>query len=78
MISREYFGIGCDVEEINRFCLDRIKDTGFLKKVFTTSELDYCFSFENPAPHLAACFCAKEARGKSAQLGRKDTCRVWV
>ncbi|MFH0966485.1 MAG: holo-ACP synthase [Methanobacteriota archaeon] len=61
MIPHLQTGIGCDIEDIDRFSLDRTKDTRFLKRVFTESELDYCFSFQHPASHLAARFCAKEA-----------------
>ena len=57
--------IGCDIEETGRFRLDRTKDAKFLSRFFTTAELDYCFSFRDPAPHLAARYCAKEAVEKA-------------
>lgn len=55
-------GIGVDIEDISRF-LDYKSpaDSHFLNKIFTGTELDYCFSKENPAPHLAVRFAAKEA-----------------
>jgi holo-[acyl-carrier protein] synthase len=54
-------GIGCDIEEIERFCLDRNSDAAFLQRIFTSPEIEYCYSFQHPAPHLAARFCAREA-----------------
>jgi holo-[acyl-carrier protein] synthase len=65
MALREFLGIGCDVEETGRFHLDRTKDAKFLCRFFTAAELNYCFSFEDPAPHLAARYCAKEAVEKA-------------
>ena len=50
--------LGCDIEEIKRF---ENKSSAFLNRVFTKSELDYCAKFKNPASHLCARFCAKEA-----------------
>ena len=71
MISSPETGVGCDIEEIERFSLDRIKDARFLERVFTHTELDYCFSFQYPAPHLAARFCGKEAVVKAlCSIGR--------
>jgi phosphopantetheine--protein transferase-like protein len=65
-------GIGCDIEETERFCLDRENDNRFLNRIFTFSELDYCFSFQDPSPHLAARFCAKEAIVKAfCSMGEK-------
>ena len=53
-----FFMIGIDIEDISRF---KDKDDSFLNRVFTPLELEYCLSKKNPAPHLAARFCAKEA-----------------
>lgn len=56
------FGIGTDIESIDRFRkLDRVKDNSFLHKIFTKSELEYCFSRGVAAPHLAARYAGKEA-----------------
>jgi holo-[acyl-carrier protein] synthase len=55
-------GIGIDIENIERF--NRITKTDhdlFLKKIYTVRELNYCFSKENAAPHLAVRFSGKEA-----------------
>lgn len=54
--------VGTDIEDISRFCGKTLEgDSKFLYRIFTKSELDYCFSYKNPSPHLAARFCAKEA-----------------
>ena len=59
-------GIGTDIENIERFKkLDRANDCLFLAKIFSMNELNYCFSKENAAPHLAARFAAKEAVTKA-------------
>lgn len=50
--------IGVDIEDIERFCG---KSEEFYKRIFTNSELEYCFKFSKPQSHLAARFCAKEA-----------------
>lgn len=50
--------IGVDIEDISRF---KDKSSGFLQKVFTNAELEYCFKYSKPESHLAARFCAKEA-----------------
>lgn len=56
------FGIGVDIESINRFAgLEHPQDSPFLKKIFTQQELEYCYSKKTPAPHLTARFAGKEA-----------------
>lgn len=50
--------IGVDIENISRF---KDKERAFYERVFTQSEIEYCESKRNPAPHYAARFCAKEA-----------------
>ncbi len=66
--------VGIDIEDINRFekySVDR--NNRFLTKIFTKSEIDYCFSYKAPAKHLAARYCAKEACVKAlTKLGIKD------
>ncbi len=60
------FGIGVDIEDFKRFeKLDTINHSGFLNKIFTKKEIDYCFSKEKPAPHLAVRYTAKEATTKA-------------
>jgi holo-[acyl-carrier protein] synthase len=66
------FGIGVDIEGISRFKkADATHDSSFLNKIFTRTELDYCFSCQTPAQHLAARFAGKEAVIKAlASLNR--------
>lgn len=54
---------GIDLTEVTRFTQDR--NHVFLKKSFSEGELDYCFSYANPAVHLAGMFAAKEAVAKA-------------
>ncbi len=55
-------GVGTDIEGIDRFRnLHHGRHRRFLERIFTPRELKYCFSKKDPAPHLAARFCAKEA-----------------
>ena len=62
MQQTENFGIGTDIESIDRFRkLNLNDDNGFLNKVFTKNELDYCFSKKEPASHLSARYAGKEA-----------------
>jgi len=61
--------VGVDIENIKRFeILQKDEFEGFLSKIFTERELDYCFSKKNPAPHLAVRFCGKEATLKALDI----------
>jgi holo-[acyl-carrier protein] synthase len=55
-------GIGIDIIEIKRIkkSIDRFGDR-FLKKIYTTIELEYCLKKKNKYQHFAARFAAKEA-----------------
>ena len=54
--------VGIDIEDISRFENRTLEsDSKFLERIFTKNELDYCFKNSNPAPHLTARYCAKEA-----------------
>lgn|SRR3989338_2832041 len=56
------FAIGIDLVYIKRFIqYKRKEDRGFLKKIFSSREIQYCFSKQNPSQHLAVRFAAKEA-----------------
>lgn len=56
------FSIGTDIEDISRFDkYAKDKNEPFVQRIFTENEIEYCFSFKNPAPHLAVRFSAKEA-----------------
>lgn len=55
-------GLGIDILEIKRFnSFNKSQNNQFLLNNFNKKELDYCFSFKNPASHLAGIFAAKEA-----------------
>lgn len=54
--------IGCDIEDIERF---EKKSDKFLKRLYTKTELEYCYKDKNSAKHLAVRFCAKEAVKKA-------------
>ncbi len=68
-------GVGTDIERIDRFrVLDADRHRLFLKRIYTNAEQEYCRAFVDPAPHLAARFCAKEAVIKAlASLGEHKT-----
>lgn len=55
-------GIGTDIVEIERLrrAWERTGER-FLAKIFTQGELAYCRAFNDPWPHLAARFAAKES-----------------
>lgn len=57
---KDMFGIGVDIAEIRRFRNLDVKSP-FFNKVFTQQEIDYCLSYSDPTPHLAAIFTGKEA-----------------
>lgn len=59
-------GIGIDIEEITRFSVKKIeRNRTFYKKIFTSNEINYCLKKNNPYPHFASRFCAKEALVKA-------------
>lgn len=70
-ISKGFYGVGVDIERVDRFrTLNTVAERAFLERIFTREERAYCFSKKDPAPHLAARFCAKEAVTKAlASLG---------
>ena len=70
----ETFGIGVDIENIDRFRnLNTINNNSFLNKIFTKNELGYCFSKKNPAQHLAARYAGKEAIIKAlTSIGKRN------
>jgi holo-[acyl-carrier protein] synthase len=56
-------GVGTDIVEIQRIA-DAVNRWGdhFLNRIFTETECDYCMTRHNdPYPHLAARFAAKES-----------------
>ena len=72
-LTPETIGVGVDIENISRFENSNIvKNTSFLERVFTQKELDYCYSNQFPAQHLAARFAGKEAIIKAASGMKKE------
>jgi holo-[acyl-carrier protein] synthase len=63
-------GIGVDIIEIGRIqkSIENLGD-GFLTKIFTPGEIQYCSSKNNAAQHFAARFAAKEAVSKALATG---------
>jgi len=63
-------GIGVDVVEAQRVAraLERFGER-MERRLFTAAELAYCRSFQDPLPHLAARFAAKEAAAKALGTG---------
>ena len=63
------WNIGVDIVEIARFQqLDYQSNKQFYTRVFTPSEIKYCLSFSDPAPHFAANFAGKEAVYKAVSM----------
>jgi len=59
-------GVGIDIVEIKRFKKIPYKiNSKFYKKIFLTSEINYCTKFKNPYEHFAGKFAIKEAVKKS-------------
>jgi holo-[acyl-carrier protein] synthase len=63
-IAPDFIGIGIDIEEIARFKGLGQKDV-FIRSIFTTKEIAYCFMHSKPEIHLAGIFSAKEAVKKA-------------
>ncbi len=63
-------GIGNDIIEIDRI-RQSIERHGqhFINRLFTQREQDYCFKYQDPAPHFAGRFAAKEAIVKAFGTG---------
>lgn len=65
-------GIGVDIADVKRFKqFETDRKHSFLQRVFTPSEIEYCFGEASPAEHLAGRFAGKEAMVKAlAVAGR--------
>jgi holo-[acyl-carrier protein] synthase len=63
-------GLGNDIIEITRM-RKSIERHGlhFLNRLFTQREQDYCYKFQDPVPHFAGRFAAKEALAKALGTG---------
>ncbi len=69
MKKNQILGIGIDIENISRFKnLKLSRENNFLNRIFTISELDYCFSKKNIASSLATKYAGKEAVIKAFSL----------
>ena len=64
------YGVGIDMVEVSRIenALERWGDR-FLRRVFTQSEIEYCYNKARPAARFALRFAAKEAFSKALGLG---------
>ena len=74
MLQIQNLGVGTDIENIGRFKkFISDKNNPFLNHIFTKNELEFCFSKEVVANHLAARFAGKEASIKAlCSLGREN------
>jgi holo-[acyl-carrier protein] synthase len=70
MNNSSILGIGNDIIEIERIRegLDAHGER-FLERILTEKERKYCLSHQDPTPHLAARFSAKEAIVKAFGVG---------
>jgi holo-[acyl-carrier protein] synthase len=63
-------GLGIDIIEVERIRLSHEKfGERFARRILRPSEIEYCLSHRDPAPHLAARFAAKEAISKAFGTG---------
>ena len=63
-------GIGVDVVQVERIAGSLVRfGERMERRLFTEAELAYCRSFQDPLPHLAARFAAKEAAAKALGTG---------
>ncbi|MBR4749360.1 MAG: holo-ACP synthase [Abditibacteriota bacterium] len=63
-------GIGADIEEVDRI-RSRMESEAFLSRCFLPEEVAYAMSRPDPAQHLTARFCAKEAFAKACGSPQK-------
>jgi holo-[acyl-carrier protein] synthase len=61
-------GVGIDLLEIDRLRLALERRPTLADRLFTDAEREYSAGKANPAQHLAARFCAKEAVAKALSL----------
>ena len=65
-------GIGADIIEISRIKKAVIEDSGFVTRLFSDEEIEYCNSKNRGEIHFAARFAAKEAFFKALGTGWRD------
>lgn len=68
----QILGLGTDIVEVNRIEKAINKTSGFLTKVFTAKEIEYCESKPNKYERYAGRFCAKEAISKALGTGVRN------
>jgi holo-[acyl-carrier protein] synthase len=75
---RVILGLGIDICEVDRIArtIER-HGSGFLKRVFTASEIEYCERYRNRFERYAGRFAAKEAAMKALGTGWRGGIR-WV
>lgn len=69
--------LGVDIVEVARF-IEHKKSSSFLKKVFTPKEIKYCFSYSDPAVHLAGHFALKESVSKCLGVNKYPFAEIEV
>ncbi|HSZ24309.1 MAG TPA: holo-ACP synthase [Cytophagaceae bacterium] len=62
-------GIGTDIIEVDRIKKNIEAERGFVEKVYTKNEKEYCESKTNKAEHYAVRYAAKEAFFKALGTG---------
>jgi holo-[acyl-carrier protein] synthase len=78
-LSPSIQGIGVDIVSVSRFVqYESDPKAPFLKKVFFSDELMYCFSYKNPSVHLAGFFALKEAASKALGLEKYPFAEIEV
>ncbi|HKH25493.1 MAG TPA: holo-ACP synthase [Acidimicrobiales bacterium] len=65
----EILGVGVDLCEVERMRRVVARTPGFVERVFTPGERDYCRARRDPAERFAARFAAKEAVLKAMGVG---------
>jgi len=70
MTGAKILGLGNDIIEISRIhqSIER-HGAHFLDRLFTKQEQDFCYKFQDPIPHFAGRFAAKEACAKAFGTG---------
>lgn len=69
-VQQGVFGVGVDIASIDRMklAIERSGE-GFLNRVYTEKEVEYCRAAERPFERFAACWAAKEAAVKALGTG---------
>jgi holo-[acyl-carrier protein] synthase len=65
----EILGVGVDLCEVERMRRVMARTPGFVERVFTPGERDYCRARRDPTERFAARFAAKEAVLKAMGVG---------